>query len=170
MPANPASKVPTPSPGDAAAAQDVAAAIAKHAFLKGFSHKQLTVIARCGRLREYLPGDLIFKQGDPAHSFHLIVFGSVLLTHAGEKGNTAIQTLTSGDALGWSWLFPPFSWHFNATAFEPTRIIELDGERLRELCQSHPEFGYEFMNRIAQVVIDRLQHTRRKLFKLTGGH
>jgi len=145
-------------------------AIAKHAFLKGFSHKQLTVIARCGRLREYLPGDLIFKQGDPAHSFHLIVFGSVLLTHAGEKGNTAIQTLTSGDALGWSWLFPPFSWHFNATAFEPTRIIELDGERLRELCRSHPEFGYEFMSRIAQVVIDRLQHTRRKLFKLTGGY
>ena len=51
---------------------------------------------------------------------------------------------------------------------EPTRLITFDGERLRQLCREQPAFGYEFMNRIAQVVINRLQHTRRKLFRLTG--
>lgn len=139
-----------------------------HPFLKGFSNDQLATIARCGRLREYGPADLIFKQGHPAHTFHLILSGTVVLTHAGQKGNTVIQTLATGEVVGWSWLFSPYSWHFNATASDPTQILELDGDRLRELCQTEHNFGYEFMSRIAQVVIERLQYTRRKLFKLSG--
>jgi len=54
-------------------------------------------------------------------------------------------------------------------ATENTRLIEFDGEQLRELCRQQPEFGYRFMSQIAQVVIARLQYTRRKLFRLTGG-
>jgi CRP/FNR family cyclic AMP-dependent transcriptional regulator len=148
---------------------EVASAVMQHPFFEGFQTEQLDQLAQCARLREFQPADLIFKQGDPARVFYLIVWGTVSLTHAGLKGNTAIQTLSAGDALGWSWLFPPYGWHFNAMATAPTRLIEFDGERLRQLCREQHDFGYEFMNRIAQVVIDRLQKTRRKLFKLTGG-
>ncbi len=140
-----------------------------HPFLNGFSPDQVEQLIRCAKLRDLEAGDLIFKQGDPAHSFYLIVWGAVSLTHAGLKGNTAIQTLTAGDAVGWSWLFPPYAWHFNAMATEGSRVIEFDGERIQELCHAEPQFGFEFMNRIAQVVIERLQHARRKLFKITGG-
>jgi len=168
MNAKPISSEQAGPPAGEVSFDEVAGAVAGHLFLRGFSTAQLDLLAQCARLRDIRPANLVFKQGDTARSFYLIVWGAVSLTHAGLKGNTAIQTLTAGSPLGWSWLFPPYGWHFNAMATEPTRLIEFDGEQLRQLCRDQHDFGYEFMNRIAQVVIDRLQHTRRKLFKLTG--
>ena len=30
-----------------------------------------------------------------------------------------IETLDAGEILGWSWLFPPYRWHFDAPRVEP---------------------------------------------------
>ena len=111
----------------------LASEVMDHPFLNRFSPVQVEQLIRCAQLRDLEAGDLIFKQGDPAHAFYLIVWGAVSLTHAGLKGNTAIQMLTAGDAVGWSCLFPPYAWHFNAMATEGARISELDGERIQEL-------------------------------------
>ena len=92
----------------------LASEVMDHPFLNGFSPVQVEQLIRCAQLRDLEAGDLIFKQGDPAHTFCLIVWGSISLTHAGLKGNTAIQTLTAGDAAGWSCLFPSYAWPFNA--------------------------------------------------------
>jgi hypothetical protein len=41
-----------------------------------------------------------------------------------ENGGTRkIETLGTGDVLGWSWLFPPYYWHFDARAVTPTKAI-----------------------------------------------
>ena len=148
---------------------DISAAVGAHPFLQPFSTEQLDELANCAQVRDFQPGQLIFKQGDSAAKFYLIISGAVSLSHAGLTGNLPVQYLGSGDALGWSWLFPPFAWHFNAMTLEPSRILEFDGERIHELCDQRPEFGYLFMSRIAHVVINRLQNTRQKLFRLTGG-
>ncbi len=148
---------------------ELSAAVAAHPFLQPFSTEQLDELAKCAQLRDFESGTLIFKQGDAAANFYLIAWGAVSLSLAGLKGNVPVQCLGSGEALGWSWLFPPFAWHFNAMIMEPSRLIEFDGESVHELCRQHPEFGYLFMSRIAHVVINRLQNTRQKLFRLTGG-
>ena len=125
------SATPHPAPAAGGASfEKLASAVARHPFLQGFSKAQLEQLARSAQLRDYQPAHLIFKQGDPARDFYLIEWGAISLTHAGLKGNTVIQTLTAGDALGWSWLFPPYGWHFNAMTAEPTRLVEFDGERL----------------------------------------
>ena len=67
--------------------------------------------------------------------------------------------------LGWSWLFPPYYWHFDARALEPTTAIFFYGTRLREQCEQDHDFGYEIMKRMTQVVIQRLQATRKQLLK-----
>ena len=74
-----------------------------------------------------------------------------------------IQTIGAGDALGWSWLFEPFTWHFDAWADEPTRALFFHAAQLREQCEEDPKLGYELMKRISRVVIHRLQATRLKL-------
>ncbi len=91
------------------------------------------------------------------------------LTHAGLSGNVYIQTLSAGDVLGWSWLFPPFAWHFNAMVIEPAQLVAVEGERIREHADADHDFGYDLMTRISQVVIQRLQMTRKRFFKLAGG-
>jgi CRP-like cAMP-binding protein len=71
--------------------------------------------------------------------------------------------LGAGDVLGWSWLFPPYLWHFDARAATPTTAIFFYGTRLRELCDENHDLGYELMKRVSEIVIKRLQATRREL-------
>ena len=65
--------------------------------------------------------------------------------------------------LGWTWLFPPYYWHFDARAVEPTLAIFFYGTRLREKSEVDAELGYELMKRMVAVIIRRLQATRRQL-------
>jgi CRP-like cAMP-binding protein len=112
----------------------------------------------------FTTGEMIFKEGDPANRFYLIQKGKVALEcYTKEKGETLIQIISSGDVLGWSWLFPPYCWHFNARALEPTEAIFVYATPLREECESDHELGYELFKRMAEVMLARLQATRRQL-------
>jgi CRP-like cAMP-binding protein len=98
----------------------------------------------------------------------LILKGEVALeTSVKEGGIIPIQTLGGGDVLGWSWLFPPYYWHFDARAVSATETVFFYGTRLRERCEEDHDLGYELIKRMAHVVIRRLQATRRQLVAST---
>jgi CRP-like cAMP-binding protein len=138
--------------------------IANHPFFTGFDSKHLAALSKGAKEIRFGTGELIFRQGDAAYQFYLIQDGKIAVeSHQGEEGDVAVQTLDGGDVLGWSWLFPPFQWHFQARALQPTRAIFLDGAHLLVTCEENPEFGYELLKRVAQVVIKRLQATRQCL-------
>ena len=74
-----------------------------------------------------------------------------------------IQTLGAGDDLGWSWLFPPYLLNVSARALMPTRTIFFYGTRLREQSEQDNAFGYQLMQRVAAVLVQRLQATQKRL-------
>ena len=113
---------------------------------------------------EFKEGDLILNEGDPANRFYLILDGRVELeSRELGTGSVQIQTLGKGDVLGWSWLFPPYYWHFDARAVVSTKAIFFYGTRLRELCGDNHDLGYELMMRVSEIIIKRLQAARREL-------
>jgi hypothetical protein len=65
--------------------------------------------------------------------------------------------------LGWSWLFPPYRWHFGAVTTEPMLAIAVDGAATRSYCDAEPAFGYELNKRFMAIVVKRLQATRMRL-------
>lgn len=102
-----------------------------------------------------------------ANRFYLIRDGKVSLEAPRREGeSTLVQYIGSGDVLGWSWLFPPYYWHFDARAVEPTNAVFFYGTRLREQCEQDHSFGYEMMKRTSEVVITRLQAERKRLLEL----
>ena len=120
-------------------------------------------------LSEFAEDQLIFSERDPANRFYLIQSGRVALeSHVRDSGTVLIQTIGPGDVLGWSWLFPPYYWHFDARALEATKAIFFYGTRLREQCEQDHDLGYELMRRTAEVVVARLQATRRQLLNAAG--
>ena len=132
-----------------------------HPFLEGLSPDHLTAIAAYAMPVRFEPGETIFKTGDPADRFYLLKNGAVSLrTPEAGGGWTEIQCLRSGDVLGWSWLFEPRLWQFDAVATEPTDAIFFYGTWLQAECEKDPALGYEIMSRISRVVIDRLQASR----------
>jgi CRP/FNR family transcriptional regulator, cyclic AMP receptor protein len=139
-------------------------AITKHAFFRGMKPEQLAVLTTGARAADFKAGDVLFREGEPANQFLLIESGQIALEMHEPAGETVIvQTLSAGEVLGWSWLFPPFSWHLQARVLEPTNVIVLSGAHLLINAESNHDFGYELMKRVAQVVISRLQATRKQL-------
>jgi CRP/FNR family transcriptional regulator, cyclic AMP receptor protein len=133
-------------------------------FLKGMTGQQLELMAKESMPAEFKTGERILQEGGPANRFYLLLDGLVKLESTVSDGEPVhIQTLGRGDVLGWSWLFPPYYWHFDARAVAPTKAIFFYGTRLRELCEENHDFGYALMQRVSEIVIKRLQATRREL-------
>jgi CRP-like cAMP-binding protein len=154
----------TTAKGESSAVKPVESVIAEHPFLHGLKPEYLRLLADSALRMRYEAGELIFREGDPANRFYLIEQGCVSLeSQRRDAGAVAIQVIGPGDVLGWSWLFPPYYWHFDARAAEPTMAIFFYGTRLRERCEQDHDFGYEMMKRMTQVVIHRLQAARKQL-------
>ena len=119
---------------------------------------------------EFKAGTPIFTAGGPANRFYLLLSGEVALEAAGDKRDDerkslVIATLGAGEVLGWSWLFPPYYWLFDARAVAPVHAIFFYGSRLREECETDHELGYQLMKRTNEIVLGRLQATRRRLLE-----
>ncbi|MEO6182454.1 MAG: cyclic nucleotide-binding domain-containing protein, partial [Verrucomicrobiota bacterium] len=137
-----------------------------HPFVKGMKTEYLAILARHAREAEFIADQMIFRQNENAHQFYLILEGRVALeSYVARTDDIPLQIVTAGDALGWSWLFPPFVWHFQARAIEPTKAIFLDGASLLVDCEEDHSFGYQLMARIAQVVVQRLEATQKRLLE-----
>jgi CRP-like cAMP-binding protein len=144
-------------------------AMAGHPFLKDLPPQVFKKLADSGMLIRFSPGQQIFVEGDPANRFYLIVSGTVVLSAPGaNKSNVTLQKIGPGEVLGWSWLFPPFSWHFDAAAETDVDAIFFYGTRLREECETDHDLGYELLKRMSSIVVHRLQVARRKLVTLSA--
>lgn len=138
--------------------------IRNYAFFDGMHPEHLALLSEGARTCQYKAGELLFRQGDPASELYLIESGRIVLEAQGAlHGTPPLQSLGAGEVVGWSWLFPPFVWHFQARAAEPTKTIVLNGAHLLVSAELDHDFGYELMKRVAQVVIRRLQAARKQL-------
>jgi CRP/FNR family cyclic AMP-dependent transcriptional regulator len=150
--------------------QSLAELIASSPVFAGLGDDDLSLIAGCARNAGFEEGELLAREGDPADTFFLVRRGRVSLElHTPERGGLVIDAADPGDVVGWSWLFPPYRWHYDARAAEDVRAIAFDGACLRGKCDDDPRLGYELMKRFAQVMIDRLQHARFRLLDVYGG-
>ncbi len=148
-------------------ANDLITHLRDHPFFKGMSDTHLTVLAECALPVSFHAGEKIFAEGDAANRFYLIESGEVILSaETTPHEHQEVQTLQAGDVLGWSWLFPPYYWHFSAEAKTPVESVFFYGTRLRERCEQDTSLGYELMKRVSEIVIKRLQKNREELLAL----
>ena len=126
----------------------------------------LAILTECAREATFEKGEVLFHEGGPADRLFLIEHGLVALEmHEFPHGTRHIQDIGPGEVLGWSWLFPPFGWDCRATAVEAVTAVVFSGAHLLVVAEENHDFGYELMKRVAQVVIRRLQYTRRRALR-----
>ena len=143
--------------------------LARQTFLSGLTPGHIAQIAACASEAQVRAGEFIFREGEMATRFYIITRGRVgLEIHVPGRGAVAIATIHDGDAVGWSWLFPPYRWHFDARALEAIDAIAFDAPRLRAACEANHDLGYELMKRFAQTIVQRLQATRVQLMDVYG--
>jgi CRP/FNR family cyclic AMP-dependent transcriptional regulator len=138
--------------------------LAEHPFFAGLTEHQLASLTPLSSRSMFHAGNRIFHQGAPAEQFWLITAGSVVLdSEVPGYDNFVLETLKPGSILGWSWLFPPYRWHFGAVALTTAHTLTFNGPLVRALCQRDPGLGFELATRFLQVMGERLQSARRRL-------
>lgn len=133
-----------------------------HPLFHGLTGRHRHILAECSMPANFEPGDTIVEMGEPANCFYAVITGLIGLESFGAPSPLRVQTIGPGDILGWSWLFSPYYWHFNAIAEVPTEAIFFYGSRLRQECDRDHDFGYELFKRMSHILITRLQGTREK--------
>lgn len=147
--------------------ESLAGMLAGQPFLQGLAAEHVDLIVGCASNVLFEPGEFVFRAGDEANYFYVVRSGRVSVeVIAPQRGAITIETVGDGDLLGWSWLIPPFQWHFDARALNLTRAIALDARCLRGKCDADPALGYELLKRFSQVMEQRLEATRLQLLDL----
>lgn len=139
----------------------------EHPFFRDLDANTLKVLAACATEATFQPGTFLFREGEEADRFFVIRRGRIALElNVPGLGSQIIQTLREGDVVGWSWLFPPYRWHFDGRVVELVRAIVFDGKCLQAVFEQDPRLGYEMMKRFAQIIVQRLQATRLQLLDI----
>jgi len=108
------------------------------------------------------PGDTVLTQGEFGTRIYLIMEGQVALVRSvslgGREGSMTVDLLGKGRGLGWSSLLcNPCSVSASAVCQKSTKLISLSGTELRAMLEANPELGFKVMDRLAQVVGNRLR-------------
>ena len=141
--------------------------VALHPFLAGMSRFHLALLADCAINAHFREGQIILREKEIANRFYLIESGKVALEAKASSGEpVVIETIGSGQLLGWSWMFPPYLWHFTARALVPTTAIFFYGSILREYCERDHSLGFELFKRMSAVMMHGLQSARHKILAL----
>jgi CRP/FNR family transcriptional regulator, cyclic AMP receptor protein len=143
--------------------------VAGHPLLAGLPGDAVTTVAGCARNVAFSPGALLLAEGDPADTLYLVRRGCVSIeVHSPGRGQIVIETVGPGAVVGWSWLIPPYRWHFDARAVDSVGAIAVDGACLRQKADADPALGYALMKRVAAILLERLQMTRVRVLDLYG--
>lgn len=144
--------------------------VSLHPFLAGLNPHHLALLTDCAMATHFKKGEIVLKEGEFANRFYLIESGKVILeSAAAEDEPVIVDTIGAGDLLGWSWMFPPYIWHFTARATEATDAIFFHGTILRGHCEKDDSLGYELFKRMSAVMIKRLQCAREKTLSVRAG-
>ena len=138
--------------------------LSEQQFLAGMDEEHLQTIADCASYVRFEKGQFLFREGEYAGCFYIISKGKVALElFAPGRGPITVETMDDGDVLGWSWLFEPYRWHFDALAQTDVTAVSFNALCLRGKCDANHDLGYELVKRFSQVIMERLQATRLAL-------
>ena len=141
--------------------------LAGHPFCAGLEVEHVTAMAGLASEHTFAPDSFLLRRGQPARTLSLLLEGDVSLEIV-EPGSEAIvlETLHEGETVGWSWLYPPHRWTFDARCRSTVHLVQLDTDRLRDLMARDPALGRDLAVRVGQLVVQRLQLTRAQLVEI----
>ncbi|HSQ18003.1 MAG TPA: cyclic nucleotide-binding domain-containing protein [Anaerolineales bacterium] len=132
----------------------------KYSLFDQQDETMLTRIANLAEERVVEAGGTLFSQGDPAKYLYLVIEGSVVLTmNVGRKGAQTLEELEplgKDRVVGWSSMVKPHIYKMGAYAKQRSRVIAFEGNRLHQLFDENPSFGYYFLQRLTEVIGSRL--------------
>jgi CRP-like cAMP-binding protein len=113
-------------------------------------------------------GEYLFREGDPADNFYILLKGRVTL-RTGEIGQVVHMVSHSGEAFGWSSLAGRSTYSASAMCETPTKLLSASGEQVTRIVENHPEQGLVFYRHLAHALGSRLIQAYQTLSSMSQG-
>jgi CRP/FNR family cyclic AMP-dependent transcriptional regulator len=133
----------------------------------GFSDTQLSALAELFEGEHLQSGQIIFAQDDPADRLYVLLSGRVAIRFKPHDGETLTVTeIGQSGVFGWSAALGRRSYTSSAVCLEAGDALGLRGADLRHLCETQPETGVVILERLAEVIAERLRSTHDQVVEL----
>lgn len=144
--------------------ESIEGVLAKQDLFLGLEPSHITFLAACATPRRLRKDETLYRSERRADRFYLLREGRISVEVAAITGPPLEMVLLGpGDIVGWSWLIPPYRWHFQARALEDGEVLEFDGGAILARCETDPRFGYELFKRFSGLMSRRLAVARGKM-------
>lgn len=115
--------------------------------------------------RDYLPGDVIYHQGDPCEGVYCVESGLIGLRKLDADGNSVLVRLANaGDTIGYRSFLAGESHRLGAEALKASTVCYIPLATVRAFLQENPALGLRFLQRTA----NQLGETEEKFLQSTS--
>ena len=100
-------------------------------------------------------GEWLFREGDPANSFYILLKGRIKLS-LGEAGHIVYIVSNAGEAFGWSSLIGRGSFSASAECMAESKLLKWDKDKLQTVLEKDPANSLLLYKRLAELLGNRL--------------
>jgi CRP/FNR family transcriptional regulator, cyclic AMP receptor protein len=137
------------------------------AIFEGLDAEQRKVLLPLFMPCDFYPDTLLFEQGEPAEFLYIVVVGEVVVNFKPDDGpSLTVARIKPGGVVGWSAALGSRLYTSGAMCCTYTQMLRVRGADLRRLCDDHPETGNLILNRLAEVIAQRISNTHEHVLAL----
>ncbi len=110
---------------------------------------------------------VVFEQGLIAEYLYILLEGEVVVNFKPYDGPPlTVARIQPGGVFGWSSVLGRQVYTSTAVASCDSLALRIKGDELRCMCEQHPATGLMILERLADVIAERLQSTRSQIFTM----
>ena len=127
-------------------------------FFSDLSREQLILVSSASRIEQYAKGCQIYKIGETAKMFYVLVDGMVRFAIGyGGREASAGDILRCGQVFGWSALTPSSSIRIaTASCLSPCNVLVIDGGSLQRLMEQDHTLGFRLTTQLNTLITGTL--------------
>jgi len=137
-------------------------------LFKGLPDTLLKDIAGLAEEVSIKKGEFIFHEGEKADKLHFLINGSIAfrvkLTSRPESITVSFVS-SPYQSFGWSGIVAPHHYTSSAECDEDSNLLTIPAAPFAKILEENPESGFKVMQRIAEIIADRLRNSRQALLK-----
>jgi len=136
-------------------------------LFKGLDTKHLNLLAKRFESETFGEGDVIFEQDAPAKRLYFLVSGRVAIRFKPHDGDVIpVAEIEEGGVFGWSASLGRTVYTSCAVSIKRSVTLSIKGKELNILCEKYPDAGVVILERLADVIAQRLQNTHAHVVKM----
>ena len=131
----------------------------------GLGHPFLKEVMAIAERVAFGGGEILFREGNPADSFYILISGQISLLLSGQVVYT---TSGLGEVLGCGCIIGHDSYFLTARCDHPSDLLRIDKRKIQAFLESDLENGVLFFKQLSGALANRLYQMYQKISDKSG--